>query len=1277
MGLEADVRAAADDIKDARDVIVADSGTLHAIAHGPATGTGSLVATESGNVRTAARAIEELGSGSSYLLKTFANAEGILGEAHGGTGGTDFGAAVADAMSTSFQVLARTYNQGNDAEARDDLGVGVVVKSATQAAPPTSPATGDTYLVPAGATGAWAGQAGKRARWASPTAGQWNFRTPTRGWSVWADDTNTLWEYDSAGWSASLAGGSAPAVYSPLDGRIAGIGKTNGHGGGAKFTVRWTADGRILVCGATSVLGIDSAGANWGQYTVNWPRTANGTIQAIYVGFDYFLIRTNKATGNLFFCGVAGNAQGGQSNTTTQATPVAIAYFASMTVVDVVTEATHYTSGSGTQARFWFARTSDGRLHGCGAGANNTMGVSITTDRGLPQVIADAGGTPLENIAGVACFSVYAPVYAWTTDGKCWVWGAGTSGAHGQGSTANLTSPVLLGGSANPWTGITKAAVTGSNISNTFAVAAIIQNGKVKVAGSQYYGIGNGAALSSGALTAFADATGAIAAETAVDIVAGGGEHATLGARTAAGSAWLCGYQATNANLGDNTVTNRNVFQKATLPSGLDGNVTKIRFGGGNTYNFTVIEANVGGTLQLCAAGYGANGQLGYGIFSPYNGSFSGVANALYAITDWAIVGDYAASALQVLTDDGRDRACGANDVGQLGTQPGNLHNVPILQPCTNETRLLKGPTPHADTSWSSTTTYSFNDLVPYQGSVWRCRVTTSLDVAPPSLPTTLNSDWQCWSQKGDTGAAGANGTNGTNGINGANGAGYGGTSTTSATLGTGAKALNIEAGKAYVSGERIRAACVSGFMEGTVTAYDAGSGALAFNVAATSDVSGTGTFAAWTVGIAGLPGTGGTSPGGVNGSVQINLGGILGAAAKLTYDTALDALSYAKQSGHLIVAPGFTTAGMFSATVDEGVSAANELIGGKYAHAFFGFNVDVAGGRIDNTKASLFLSLATNHHAHQESAGVYRRAANIGIGGYTVEGTPWNLFSFECTETDAANGSKTQGYFACDTITFRNMKQTFDILSLNYAAKTLTLGNGAKISVLQNNVGWAQQLNAAGTGTVTLPYIGNFDQFIMPGGLQASGAHVNYGGGNVVYWSLVPTGATNNGRGIALESYTAVTGSYAPMWVLGNASSRVECYVRNTHATGQAAFTADAYGGGDSVFKFFSDAQSTKWTGGIDASVTGRPFVIAKADTLGTAATDYLTITGNGGLVVGPQVALATNATDGFLYVPSSAGAPTGTPTAYTGKVPIEVDDTNNKIWAYVGGAWKYAALT
>jgi len=53
---------------------------------------------------------------------------------------------------------------------------------------------------------------------------------------------------------------------------------------------------------------------------------------------------------------------------------------------------------------------------------------------------------------------------------------------------------------------------------------------------------------------------------------------------------------------------------------------------------------------------------------------------------------------------------------------------------------------------------------------------------------------------------------------------------------------------------------------------------------------------------------------------------------------------------------------------------------------------------------------------------------------------------------------------------------------------------------------------------------------------------------------------------------------------------------------------------------------------------------------------------------------ALATTATDGFTYVPSCAGTPTGVPTAVTGAIPIVVDSTNSKLYFYSNGAWRDA---
>lgn len=67
------------------------------------------------------------------------------------------------------------------------------------------------------------------------------------------------------------------------------------------------------------------------------------------------------------------------------------------------------------------------------------------------------------------------------------------------------------------------------------------------------------------------------------------------------------------------------------------------------------------------------------------------------------------------------------------------------------------------------------------------------------------------------------------------------------------------------------------------------------------------------------------------------------------------------------------------------------------------------------------------------------------------------------------------------------------------------------------------------------------------------------------------------------------------------------------------------------------------------------------------------LTLDSNGNVVPG-KAALATSATDGFLYLPTCAGPPTGTPTAYAGRAAVVYDTSGHKIWIY-DGAWKATA--
>lgn len=59
---------------------------------------------------------------------------------------------------------------------------------------------------------------------------------------------------------------------------------------------------------------------------------------------------------------------------------------------------------------------------------------------------------------------------------------------------------------------------------------------------------------------------------------------------------------------------------------------------------------------------------------------------------------------------------------------------------------------------------------------------------------------------------------------------------------------------------------------------------------------------------------------------------------------------------------------------------------------------------------------------------------------------------------------------------------------------------------------------------------------------------------------------------------------------------------------------------------------------------------------------------------VIGNQ-ALATTATDGFLYIPTCAGPPTGVPTTFTGRIPLVYDSTNDFLYFYRSG-WKKSII-
>lgn len=66
--------------------------------------------------------------------------------------------------------------------------------------PPASPANGDRYLIPAGATGTWSGKTNQIAHY---NGSAWIYYSPSQGWSVYVDTENKNYVYNNSTWVRS------------------------------------------------------------------------------------------------------------------------------------------------------------------------------------------------------------------------------------------------------------------------------------------------------------------------------------------------------------------------------------------------------------------------------------------------------------------------------------------------------------------------------------------------------------------------------------------------------------------------------------------------------------------------------------------------------------------------------------------------------------------------------------------------------------------------------------------------------------------------------------------------------------------------------------------------------------------------------------------------------------------------------------------------------------------------------------------------------------------
>ncbi|TSC93808.1 MAG: hypothetical protein CEN87_758, partial [Parcubacteria group bacterium Licking1014_1] len=207
---------------------------------------------------------------------------------------------------------------------------------------------------------------------------------------------------------------------------------------------------------------------------------------------------------------------------------------------------------------------------------------------------------------------------------------------------------------------------------------------------------------------------------------------------------------------------------------------------------------------------------------------------------------------------------------------------------------------------------------------------------------------------------------------------------------------------------------------------------------------------------------------------------------------------------------------------------------------------------------------------------------------------------------------------------------------------------------------------------------------------LGASGYNQGAGNGDIRFYTVAINAQSIDDayERMRIDSVGNVgIGTTGPTYLLslGGTAARTIWMERNTTAAtagqgltlssgGAIAGTADLAGGNLTL-------QSGISTGSGSSDMFFQTATAGASATTDRTPTTKLTVRGNGNVVVGTGTALATDATAGFLHIPTSAGAQTGTPSAdTTGTSPIVYDTTNNRLYVYnpTGTpAWKYIAIT